>query len=963
MNTILSESIVGDGDTERRTDMHRGFRDLETEATMNVNPQLTVRRVVVALVASAALSACMQNSPGDSIAKAEGHIAKRDFGTAIVELKSVLAQNPALGNARYLLGVAFLGQGQAASALTELNKAIELGLDEDRVRGKHAVALIANGRVKQVLSEYEGLKLSDPTAIAEVKTAVAVAHMSANRVDSAEKALDEALEANPKSAWTLINKARIELHKGRGDEAMRLVDLAIERDPASGEAWHFKGALLQVVKGDVDGAANAFRQAAKDGRFTAAATGALAGLFVSTGRVADLRELHKAQLKANPKSPGNSLMEAQIAYMERRFDAAREALDKLLRDRPNDPRLQLFSGAIDLHRGAFQRAETQLGKAVQQPDNANLARRLLAQTYLRMGQPERAYNTLSPLLEAPQSDGELHALAAEASLQLGQLQRAEMLYAEASKRRPNDAQFKAKIAMLRIEKGQTAEAFDSLQKIASTDPSDVADKALISAHLRRGEFDAALAAVDRLAQKKVDPVDVALYKGLIARAKGDAAAARAAFEAVLKLRENHFLSSAQLAELEMKDGQVDAARKRLQAALAANPKDGPARMTYLSFLLAAGAKPEEVRTFLVDAVGALPEEPRLRAALVTQHLRMGDTKSALAAAQQAVAAFPENLEVLDALGRAQSDSGNDEQALSTFNRIASLSTKNALPHIRLADVYGKRRDMVSAARSLRKAFELSPEQREIHVRMLSLAKRTGDPSLPLSAAKDLQRSHPNSVGGYLLEGDAHADKKNWPGAIAAYKGALGKPDPLSIAPIRTYNVWLASGQPAAAERFAGEWLKANPKDGVFLEHVGLRALNAKRYPEAQRLLQQAVVANPRSVAAHNNLALVLVQLGSKAAVESAERAMALAPRSPAVIDTLATALAAQNDVAKALQLQTQAVALSGGQPVYKVNLAKILLQSGDKAKARTEMEAALSADASLAKNEQVVALRKALEAR
>jgi putative PEP-CTERM system TPR-repeat lipoprotein len=933
------------------------------EVKKNMISRIASWRTLAAVATCAALLACKERSAGDSIASAEANIAKRDYSSAIVELKYELSKDPARGIARYLLGVAFLGQGQFAQALTELNRAIEFGFDEDRVRGKHAVALIGSGRTEEVLREYKDLNLRDPGAIAEVKTAVAIAHLSAKRIAEAERALDEALEANPNSAWTLINKARIELHRGKSEEALRLVEAAIDRNALSGEAWHFKGAMLQVVRNDLSGAERAFKEAAKDVRFAAAATGSLASLYVANGRVAELREMHKTLLKSNPKSPGNTLIEAQIAYMERRFDVAREALDKLLRDRPNDPRLLLFSGSVDFELGALRRAEAQLVKAVRYPDGSQTARRLLARTYLRMGQPERAYNTIVPLVETGQSDSNAYVLAGEASLQLGMLQRAESLYAAAAKLRPNDVQLKTVMAMINLGKGQITDAFDSLHRIASTDPGDAADKALISAYLRRAEFDAALGAVERLAQKKSNPIDVALYRGLILRAKGEFPAARSAFETVLKLQANHFLGSAQLAELELKDGQVDAARKRLLAALAANPQDATARMSYSSFLLSIGAKPEEVRAFLEESVNAIPDEPRLRAALVTQNLRLGDAKSGLTVAQQAIAVFPENIEVLDALGRAQADSGNDEQAISIFTKISTLTARNALPYVRLADIYGKRRDTVSAARSLRKAFELAPEQREVHIRMLALAKRTGDAALALGAAKELQRSRPDSLSGYFLEGDVHAGKGNWPAAIGAFKAALGKPDAVSAAPIRVYDASLAAGQLVAAERFATDWVKAHPKDGPFLEHVGLRALNGKKYAEAERLLEQAIAVNPRSVAALNNLAWVRAAMGSKSAVATAERALALAPRSPALLDTLAAALASEKNLAKAIQVQSQAVAVSGGQPQYRVNLARLLLQFGDKAKARGEVEAIIAADARLGQNKAVVELRTMLDAR
>ena len=58
-------------------------------------------------------------------------------------------------------------------------------------------------------------------------------------------------------------------------------------------------------------------------------------------------------------------------------------------------------------------------------------------------------------------------------------------------------------------------------------------------------------------------------------------------------------------------------------------------------------------------------------------------------------------------------------------------------------------------------------------------------------------------------------------------------------------------------------------------------------------------------------------------------------------DTLATALAADKQYARAIELEKQALAKSPNAAVLKLSLAKIYLRSGDKAQARRELEALL----------------------
>jgi predicted Zn-dependent protease len=87
----------------------------------------------------------------------------------------------------------------------------------------------------------------------------------------------------------------------------------------------------------------------------------------------------------------------------------------------------------------------------------------------------------------------------------------------------------------------------------------------------------------------------------------------------------------------------------------------------------------------------------------------------------------------------------------------------------------------------------------------------------------------------------------------------------------------------------------------------------------------------------NNIAWLLVKQNKPGAVALAEKANELAPGRSQLLDTLATALAADNQVPKALEAQKKAVAAAPKDPGMQLNLARLYLKSGDKAQARTEL--------------------------
>src|SRR4051812_46041147 len=71
----------------------------------------------------AILAACHRPDVATLVRSAQEHVANREYTSAIIELKNVLQKEPNNVQARYLLGIAFLENGDFNSAQTELSKA------------------------------------------------------------------------------------------------------------------------------------------------------------------------------------------------------------------------------------------------------------------------------------------------------------------------------------------------------------------------------------------------------------------------------------------------------------------------------------------------------------------------------------------------------------------------------------------------------------------------------------------------------------------------------------------------------------------------------------------------------------------------------------------------------------------------------------------------------------------------
>jgi Flp pilus assembly protein TadD len=90
----------------------------------------------------------------------------------------------------------------------------------------------------------------------------------------------------------------------------------------------------------------------------------------------------------------------------------------------------------------------------------------------------------------------------------------------------------------------------------------------------------------------------------------------------------------------------------------------------------------------------------------------------------------------------------------------------------------------------------------------------------------------------------------------------------------------------------------------------------------------------------------------------AEKAVSLAPGRAQLLDTLAMALAANNQLPQALELHRRTLKLAPQDPQLKMTLARLFIQAGSKAEARAELEDLAKLGANFPEQAEVAELLK-----
>ncbi len=882
------------------------------------------------------LVACGGKSEAELMASGKQLMGSGDLNGAVIQFKSALQQAPESGELRLLLGKALLEQGDPVSAKVELTKALELQVPEEQVVPPLARAMLALGEETALLAQYGSTRLKEAEPAADLLTSLATAQLLRNDKDAARLRVQQALQALPGYVPATVLQARLTAAAGEFDAALALLDQALAKAPGDERGGILKGEVLWRGKRDTDGALASFRQVLAKNPKSAAAHTSVISILTEQKKPADARAQFDQLKKVLPGHPDTLFLEAQYAFSAKDDKTTREITTRLLKSMPDHPKVLELVGALDYRSKRYVEAEASLAKALKSAPGLLIARHLLAQTYLRTGQPAKAIELLAPLTDGKVVDGTSLALAGEAWLQLGDSKKADAAFAKAAQAAPDDARVRTSAALAQAARGNTAEAITQLESIAAEDKGPRADLALVSARLRQNDLPGALKAIDGLERKTADRPIAANLRGRVLLLQGDVAGATKAFEAALAQDANFFPAVASMAAIELSAGKPEAARKRFETLLQAQPNNHQAALALAELGARTGAAPDEVQRLLRQAVKANAGEAAPHLALVTQ-LLLSDPKAALTAAQEAAAALPNNPEIADALGRSQIAAGNAEQAVSTFTKLSVQQPANPLHQVRLADALMANKDPAGAQRALRKALEIRPDLAVAQRGLVLLAvvdKRVPD---ALALTRQMQKSAPKDALGFTLEGDIEAGRKNWDAAIAAYRSAhaIGRNTDSTT---RLHMALRSGGKAAEAQRLAADWIKSQPKDAPFLFYLGDVALADKDLAAAEAQYRAVVAIQPRNALALNNIAWLLLQQNKPGALALAQQANDMLPGRAPLMDTLALALAADNQLPKAIELQKSAIARNPNDPTLKLTLARLLIKSGDKPFAKAELE-------------------------
>jgi putative PEP-CTERM system TPR-repeat lipoprotein len=901
-----------------------------------------IRQLGIAL-AVLALAAC-NAGPDELLERAQRNLDAGDFRAASIDLKNLLQQEPNDAEARFALGAALLGGGDASGALREFELARKLGIEEERLAIPMGRAFLASRRYEDVLQVIDPARAKNDVERMQYLIMRGDAQLGVGRAREARVEFENALARDPDDIRARLGLASALFEVEGFATAKREADVALAQAPKDPRT-HLAIASLYLRDRRFEAAAKAFEDTVnlvgeneRDNNRLVALAG-LCEAQLALGRSAEADKTVAQLERLAPDSAVTLYLRARAAFIGGKYDPARTDLERILsRDEGNRP-AQLLLGAVNYASGNLGQADMYLRAVLAADPDNTFARQLLAESHLRQRKPREALSVLEPD-GAPQSNSPMAlALAGTARVQAGDLDTGLQYLERGVAAGSTDPSTVVQLAAGYIAAGHTETAIRIIDGLKVEGSARYRDLAYIAAQLRSGDREGAIKRAVDLARNNPQAADVqALVGGLLVSA-GDYRQARAHFETALQLEPTNPAGPLNLGKLDLIEGHPDRAEKRFHEALRLKPGEPAALVALAQAALAKGNREAAVK-WLETARRDNPLAVEPRVLLAQYYLSQRDLQRAESLAGEAIRLAPDNAAALNVLGVTLASAGRTRDSVDALNRAVAANPESAKAHFSLASAHLAAGEIEPALKAARQALELAPDHVPSMALVAALESARGHNAEAARLLAQVRKIDPDYPPLAMLEGELAMRSGNPQAAVKIYDAALAKLPNANLA-TRAYAARRAARAPKPMKPLES-WLESHPGDThVRLVYSDALASSGDSQGAAANL-ERVLRAEPGNVAALNNLSWLYYQAGDDRALALAQKAYQLQPKSAHVADTLGWILLAEGQVPEAVSTLAEASALAPREPDIAFHYAAALARSGAQPEAQRRLRTLLA---------------------
>lgn len=585
-------------------------------------------------------------------------------------------------------------------------------------------------------------------------------------------------------------------------------------------------------------------------------------------------------------------------------------------------------------------------RAAQPADSDNVI--VLAQALIQAGKPDEGEKLARELIGRDKTFATSYDVLYRYYRGLGKHAEAEAVLKQKLANLPQDPDTPIQLASFYYDRGDKAASESTLEQVRKSPAG-----ASAAAHLRLGDFYRARSSADQAARE---------YQQCCRGTSTEAAACRRNLSDVLA-----------------GSGKLPEAIQAWDDHLKEQPNDSEARKYRAGLLLRVGKPDEALREFGALAQ-ANPNDPLTRFWMGEAARAKGDLQRARTEYREAITRDPglappkialaelslSSKEYADALRYTDDlvNAGNKDPRVSLL-RATALMGESRFPEARavlreltrnypnyldatlqtgLLELAEKR--YVESERIFQQLHKLGQSDLRATEGLAAVYVATKRPDRALQLWADELKLAPNSAAARRAYAAAAAAAGKYDVSVREYQRLIADSPSTGPLYLALGNVYLLQGDTNNSQAMF-EKAKQLSADSYAASSLGF-VQQISGQEGAEQSYREALKLNPDDFVAMNNLAYLLAEKGRELdeALRLAARAHQLKPENPEFSDTLAWVYLKKNMPSNAVQLLAPLASKYPGSPQFRHHYGLALLASGDKVKARQELEAALKAQPS-----------------
>ncbi len=867
------------------------------------------------------------HSPEHYLEQGQRHFDNGNWKSAVIEFKNVVKHEPSHLVGRTQLGMTYFSMGDFASAAKELDRALKIGADPQKVIQALAYSRLQLDEFDQALTVLNPEAVTGATEKASIYALRGQAFLNLNNMESAKEMLLKAKDLDENAPAVRLAWALLEWE--RGDDRAQRSWLEPLLAVGVADAWSQIGGL-EMKNGNFVAAVDAYSKSLKAREYIHP------DLMRRAMAYLQLEDYERAQEDVDSlASVGNNWIGIKhiaglIALRTQNPDLARSHFQEVLSANPDYAPAQLPLAIIESRNNNLQSALSLLEQYTDLiPSNFD-ARIMLAEVLLKLDKLDKAQRLLQQLEDEHPKDSRVLVLLGQAYLKQGDSKQAVSFFRETIKLNPKDLPARMQLARALLSQSSTEQlGRRELEAVLEIDPLFLAaDMELFKSYLQQQDFDKANLVAQAVKKKHPSKSNGGNLEALALLLSGKKDAALTQLSSLLEQFPRDILTSQNLAKIYMTDQRYLEAKDLYASVI----EQDPSNLQVLSNLAAISSRlgnDEETMKWLTQAADRNPGalSPKLMLAAELTNRGMANKADQLLAPLET--SHSRNAGFVLVMAQVKITLKEYQQALRLLSSVPNGVQVSLTAKMLRAMIYASTGDKKNLRGVLESIIELQPDNLQANIALTKLDLIEGHTQRFRERIRRLAEDYPSHPDVLWLSSKAASDSEDYNGAIIGLKELMQEKPSSSVAVELARNEWL-QGRKDRAISGLEVWQDKNPDDVTIIYNLAQYYALDDRPKEALAAYRKLAKLIPDNPLVLNNLGWLLKEEDIATGLAMARKAVELDPNDATFQDTLAMLYLENGEIENALLYAKSAAQKMTGSDEIQLNYALVLVANNEK---------------------------------